>query len=435
MWGLISRDPVGRKWTTLIYVMLARLLLLVVMLLIWTVAMRPAGRDAGFYVFVALSFVITIAYAVWLRQDETVESSALYQFAVDALVITGLVHFSGGINSQLSLLYPLVVLSAGIVVSGRMALKVAMLSVFAYATLVVLEMSGSLVYRGMPPSPYTEPAQVLQLLMLRVLIMMLFAAASSYLADRCFYQDKQLQRLRLVAQAIFDNVAVPLLAVHPDGRIVLANPAAQNMLAMPERGESGRRFSDLFPGAVPELDSDEDAARIWSMLRCDGSEFPVTFEVSSSDFPAVAVGSLAERGDGVRLHLVALRDMTELLRREDAATASTRSKTAKGVIAEMAHVVRNPLTAIRGAGQLLDSAVDSMFEQASQINESDWSAVKAMCSIIYQQTQELDDKVAYFLRCASEDPERMRELLVTADAWASRIFPGGDGTDGENPPG
>jgi signal transduction histidine kinase len=171
------------------------------------------------------------------------------------------------------------------------------------------------------------------------------------------------------------------------------------------------------------------------MRRHDGTEFPVTFEVSQGDFPAAVMESSAPSGDGVQFYLVALRDMTDVLRQRDDERSSARTKTAVGMIAEMAHVVRNPLTAIRGAGQLLNSALDSMFTQSSQINEADWHAVRSMCGVIHQQTKELDDKVETFMRWAVEDPGRLRELLADADAWAAKVFSRGGNGNGQNPPG
>ncbi len=402
--------------------MLARLLLLVFMLLSLVAAMRYHVDETAAYIFVAVTFLITIPYAVWLRRETTTEVSMLYQFAVDVIIVTGLIHFTGGANSQLSLLYPLVILSAGVVVSGRLALKIALLSVFLYATLIALETRGSLVYRGPFPSPYDQPGEVFQVLMFRILIFALFAAAVSYIADTCFYQEKQLERLRLIANAILDSVGVPLMAVYSDGRILQCNGGAAAMLDMPPPELIGKHLKDVFGDAVPNITNPEDGHRIWNMKRSNGDLFPVTFQASSGNFPAAVIGSLTDRANGIELYLVAFRDMTDILAQQNAETLSTRQKTAAGMIAEMAHVVRNPLTAIRGAGEILNSAVDAMFLKSDRLTEKDWDAVKAMSELIFQQTRELNDKVDYFLKCAAEDPDKLMALVEDADEWAARLF-------------
>lgn len=430
MFHFVTRDPSYQQWSTLIYVMLGRLMLLIVLLLLLTLVMHFNPEDNSFYVFVAVTFVVTIAYAVWLRRDRTTKLNTSYQFSLDVLIVTGLVHFTGGINSQLGLLYPLVILSAGIVVSGRLALKMTMLATFLYATLILLEMSGVLEYRGPSPFPYTNPSQVFQMMMLRVLILVLFAAASSYLADRCFFQDKQLERLQLIATSTLDNVAVPLIAAYRNGQIMTANPAALRMLGCERETITGQSLLEFFPDATPDIGSEEDAKELWQMQRADGSSFPASFQTSRGTFPAVVVGSLADGNPEVELYLVAIRDMSDLLRaREDHNGGEQR--VALGVVTEMAHVVRNPLTAIRGAGELLNVSVNTMFQNAREIRENDWQAVKSMCQIIFEQTQELDQKVGAFLESAAHNPDWLMKTLKDAEAWTAKVHPSAFHTQGE----
>ncbi len=430
MFKFITRDPVVGNRQALVYVMLARLLVLIFMLLFLGATLSMRLADSAVYVFIAVTFLATIPYALWLRKENATQAWMLYQFAVDVLIITGLIHFTGGLTSQLILLYPLVILCAGVVGSGKFALKITVLSIVLYSTLVALEAGAVLAYRGGGEFPYAQTAEVFQVLMLRVFILVLFAAAGSYLADTCFYQEKQLRRVRDIADSILDNVAVPLMAVYEDGRIMLANPASAAMLGVEQAHLRNRSLEEFFPESRPDWTKAAAAARVWKMRRVDGGMFPVSFQISHGNFPAAVIGSLTERGGGVDLYLVAFRDMTDIVNRAGEAEQDTRRKTAAGMIAEMAHVVRNPLTAIRGAGEILNAAVDSMFEKSETITEADWAAVKEMSNLIFQQTKELDDKVDYFLQCASRDPAKLLELATEADNWAAKIMHAGGGRNG-----
>lgn len=426
MKNLIANDPQMHKWSTLVYFMFGRLFLLLVMLAAVAAIFHFQAGDKAFFVFIAIAFLITIPYAVWLRREKQISQIQNYQFAVDVVLITGFIHFTGGINSQLSLLYPLVILGAGIVASGKLALKISILSIFCYATLILLETSRVLMYRGKGDFPYSNPVEVMQILMLRILIFALFAAACSYLADRCFLQDKQLQRLRVIANSILDNVAVPLMAVYEDGQIMLANPAAANMMQCDSQNIKGRQFADFFPTEPPALENAEDADKLWKMQRADGSLISVTFQATKGNFPAAVIGSLADQPRGVDLYVVALRDMTEMLQDENRKRLSERQRTAVDMITEMAHVVRNPLTAIRGAGELLDASINTIFQQARQLTEDDWQTVRSMCEVIFEQTRELDDKVEYFMKCADEDTNELLKLVANAEVWASKVTKSGD---------
>lgn len=413
-------DAGANRWTLMVYAMAARLALIMILLVLAAVMASPAP-DSGFYAFIGLTFLISIPYALWLREDRTVHASALYQFAVDTVIVTGLVHFTGGIDSQLSLLYPLVILAAGIVVNGRLALKVAILAVFLYATLVILEMSGAMVYRGDGPFPYGDPSRVLQMLMLRVFIFVLFAAASSYLADKCFFQARQLEHFRTIAAAILDSVAIPLLTVRGDGRIVTANRAAADILGESTEAIDGTDFTAHFPDSVPALDSAADARQIWTMQRRDGTRFPMAFQASKGDFEGTVLGTRAPESRDGSLYVVALRDVTGLINQTQG-RQEVSQQVAAGMIAEMAHVVRNPLTAIRGAGEILNSAVDSMFTKADNMSEQDWQAVKSMSELIFQEIKQLDEKVEFFLECAADNPERLNELIADAETWRTKVI-------------
>lgn len=420
MLGIITKDPRAGRWQTLACVMLARLLLLLAVLTLLTVIRRANLPDPSVYLFFGVAFGVTIAYAWWLRHDETVRRSSRYQFAVDVFIISGLVHFTGGAESQLSLLYPLVILAAAVVVSGALARQVAILSVLLYLIVILLEMSGVLPYTGPDPSPYLAPETVVQGVALRVLIFVLFTAASSYLADRVLLQDRQLERLQLVADSILDNVSVPLVAVRADGVITQANPAAADLLGLQTADLRGRRFADFFPAAEPPL-AGPAPARVWEMRRPDGTTAPVSIQTSPRNFALPLAGTPTDDDAGLRL--VALRDLSDLLDAQNRSHEAGQRTGAAGAIAEMVDAVRNPLTAIRGAGELLATSMDTVLGRAREITGPDWQAAKAMCEVICEQTRELDRKVEQLLVSARTDPDELGRIARQGGEWAGRILP------------
>ena len=188
-------------------------------------------------------------------------------------------------------------------------------------------------------------------------------------------------------------------------------------------------------GRSGELTGEDQHREIWHMKKGDGTTFPVTFEASHDNFPAVVVNSLADREQNVHLHLIALHDMTDILEHRQQTAGEGSSQVAADVITEMVHVVRNPLTAIKGAGQLLDAAVDDMFRNTGQMTEEDWQSIKAMCRIIYDQTQHLDEKVRELLSCAATHPDRVLERFPEAGKWRLRISDSGGKQDAVDPSG
>jgi PAS domain S-box-containing protein len=335
-------------------------------------------------------------------------------------VITGVVHFTGGINSHFTLLYPLAILTAGVVESGRLALKVAVLSILLYSTLIVLETSGVLIYRGPEPFPYAGIDHVYQQLMVRILIFTFFAAASSYLADRCFYQNHQMQRLRLVVEFIFNNVSIALLAVGRDGKVLVANTAAQELFGMSGRDIQQRSFPDFFADRqVPDLEDDHQRGRVWKMVGQDGEVFPAAFEASLSRFP------IPEAGDTFvedrECFVVAIQDLTEMLRLQQQARESVRLKTAMDIASEVGHWIRNPLTALQLAIDFVNSTFAANSSSGESLSEDELAAVCGMCEVIAEETRQLREKMDDFLRCADRDHARFLDMMAEAETWAGRL--------------
>ncbi|MFW6414612.1 MAG: PAS domain S-box protein [Verrucomicrobiota bacterium] len=422
MTSIITKSFFAR-WRNLIYIMVGRLLFLMLLLFAVTMIIRFREEESAFYVFMAVAFFTTIMFSLWLRHEETLQATAPYQFILDVILITGIVHFTGGVYSELVLLYPLAILVAGIVISGQMAVQVSIMSIFCYATLVVLEYNGVLIYRGSLSSPYPDIATVSQLLLMRILIFSLFTAGVSYLSDKCLVQNRQLSRLRMIGDSILDNLNIPLLSVKEDGTIVKANQAVAALMGESVEGICGNNFTDLFPNEneKPDLINSEDARYLWHLKRADGEMVPITFEANQQSLPPAMFGTGKDTDDDTMIYLVALREMPEPTDGETEPETDTW-QAATGTVTEMAHVLKNPLTAIRGAGELLNNAVDSIFQRSNRITESDWRLVQEMVSVIFQQTNDLDEKVRYYLECAEHHPAEFEDFIKNADKWSKRVL-------------
>ncbi len=397
----------------LLMLMLGRAVLLLVLLIALSALM---GTDAiSFYAFVSLAFVLIIPLSLWFRSGRINGEMVGPHFIVDVVVITGIVHFSGGIISQMCLLYPLVILSAGVTESGRLAAKIALLSIILYSTLIILEMQGILIYRGPVADAYASVPAVVQHLTLRIVVFCFFAAASSCLANRCAYQTRRIQGLKALTQLIFDHASVGLLAVRDDGRIVLANQAAERLLGIDRQAICRRFLDDFVPGCTPRLKVPEQFSQIHEMKRSDGTLFPSALSASAA---AVPIADDPQDGRCV----IAFWDMTEIVRREDESRESVRIETVMNMAGEIAHWIRNPLTAIKLAEELVSSTVEA--DGAAVDSTVDASLVTTMCRVIADETRRLEERINYFLKCSrATDRSRLKDIIDEADVWAARIKP------------
>ncbi len=426
MMGFLSRlreDPLHRSQPTLVVVMVSRLLLLLLLLAVLAALLPFTGASQPFYIFVGLAFVVTIPFSLWLRNDSALSASMPAQFIVDVLVITGLVHFTGGIRSDLSILYPLVILVAGIVVSGWLATRVALFSIVLYTGVILLEMEGLLSYRGAGVAPYGDPPQVIRDLMLRVLIFCFFTLAAGFISDRCLAQDGQLRRLRGLGQILFNTVKAPLLGVSRTGRIVLSNDAAVHQLgAGLGQPLHGRDLASLFTaGTSPSAGraGNDDGPRMWEMRRLDGTTFSALVEVARAVLPTLGE-QFPGLGGETHLQLVVFQDMSRLAATPAPSAGDSLAATA-GMVAEIAHEVRNPLTAIRGAGELLSETAGAVAKERRSMTTDDWSLVNSLCEVISEETRRLDASVQGFMDAAEHDTESLAGSARSAEEWLRKL--------------
>lgn len=94
------------------------------------------------------------------------------------------------------------------------------------------------------------------------------------------------------------------------------------------------------------------------------------------------------------------------------------SATARGATrsTELAHYVRNPLTAIQGASQALCRNVQEMVAATRPVTADDKEYADTLCRIVTDQIGELDKVIEAFLICAAENPAELAKL--SAEAYA-----------------
>ncbi len=393
-------------------VLLVRLALLVGLLLV--LGLLLPGDSMAFYAFMAFAYIISIPYALWSRDRKQLAQFLPLQFAVDLIVVTGVVYFTGGISSDLSLLYPLIILSAGVVTTPRHAVEITALGALVYVTLIVLMKQGALVPYG-PPLDYGGWPTVVRTLALRVLVFACFGAASAYVSQRCQYADTKARKYRDLVEIIFRNVRAGLMLLDQEGRVLMVNRSACHLFSQDEEDLIGRPVGEL-PGSG-RINLDETAtgeSEPCRFKRRDGSLFPVSYEVSKLTVPAEIVPGFSGRGT-VDVHILGFSDISRLMEMKEQVDRAERVRAAVELAGEIAHDIRNPLAAVSGAAQLLQQV-----ERRAAAGDAE--AVAALpaerargYSIIVSESARLDRTIERFINYTRFSPETLTEHLRSAD--------------------
>lgn len=167
--------------------------------------------------------------------------------------------------------------------------------------------------------------------------------------SRALAKPRAARRLPVAAEAVLDALPDPVIAVDSVGAIGFVNPAGEQFLGAGANALRGRPLSEIVPPDSP-LHALIDRAR---RLHRSFSEFAVPIETPRLGRHIVGIDVAPMPGPAgavaVVLHERAMADKVD---RQLTHRDSARSLAA--MAAMLAHEVKNPLSGIRGAAQLLE---------------------------------------------------------------------------------
>jgi two-component system sensor histidine kinase PilS (NtrC family) len=303
---------------------------------------------------ILLWFSISLFYVILLSFWEEHRLQATLQVVTDLIMVTLVVHETGGWDSSLNFLYPLVIIVAGILLPRAWARLIAAVAFILYGT--VLELN----YYGVVRS-YCTTHPALKTLQGIIGVNLFAYLTVAYLAGllvaklreaRVELKDASgaLEDLQILHENIIQSISSGLITTGLDGHITLVNSAAQKLLERTSNELLGKPVAGLFLDALPNGESQTHAE-----VRFDSAgTFRKTARIR------VAALNVPERG---RLgYVYALDDLTEIRRLEREVRMQDRLAAVGRLAAAIAHEIRNPLTSIAGSVSML-SGVPEMSEE------------------------------------------------------------------------
>lgn len=165
----------------------------------------------------------------------------------------------------------------------------------------------------------------------------------------------EIQRLQRYTEQLLTTMNDGLLALDRQGRIATVNPAARNMLGLPETSPTGQSALEVFE-ADPQL-----SGYLAEVLReePERSQREIGLARNGEEHTLLASNSLLKDSEGRVLEfIVNLQDVTELKKLEARMRQADRLAALGVLAAGMAHEIRNPLSAIKTFVQLLPRKIN-----------------------------------------------------------------------------
>jgi two-component system sensor histidine kinase PilS (NtrC family) len=325
-----------------------------------------------FWYSLSLFYVLLLSF--W--QEHRLQASL--QVLTDLVLVSLVVHETGGWDSSLNFLYPLVIIVAGVLLPKVWSHLVAALAFILYG--IVLELN---YYAVIPSYCTTHPGLKALLAIIFVNLFAFFAVA--YLAGLLTTKLRQvrvqlkdtsgaLENLQVLHDYIIQSIGSGLITTGLDGRITLINAAAQKLLERSSAELTGTPVSELFVDSLPTIESDQYHGEV----RFDT---PDKFRRTAR----IRVAALAKPEGGVLGYVYALDDLTEIRRLEREVRMQDRLAAVGRLAAAIAHEIRNPLTSIAGSVSML-SGVPEMNEEH-----------RKLLGIVTRESQRLNSIISDFL--------------------------------------
>ena len=321
-------------------------------------------------------FSISLFYVLLLSFWQEHRLQAVIQVLTDLVLVTLVIHETGGWDSSLNFLYPLAIIVATVMLPRIWSQLVAALAFILYGT--VLELA---YYEVIPSYSNTNPSfKALQaIIFVNLFAFLLVAYLASLLTQKLRQVRVQLkdasgalENLQALHENIIHSVSSGLITTGLDGRITLVNAAAEKLLERTAADLLGTPVSQLFLDALPSVESQH------AEVRFDGNtKFRKTFRVRVA---ALTVPDKSDIG-----FVYALDDLTEIRRLEREVRVQDRLAAVGRLAAAIAHEIRNPLTSIAGSVSML-SGVPEMNEEH-----------RRLLDIVTRESQRLNSIITDFL--------------------------------------
>jgi len=172
---------------------------------------------------------------------------------------------------------------------------------------------------------------------------------------------------------IWNALPGPILLLSPENRVALANSAAESFLNISQSQLIEKGWEPMFPEDSP-VRALVDEARA---NRTDIAAYDLLVEFSGGRQVRadVLVGRLADEQGWMALSFQP-RAVTSLVDRQMGQQGAARS--AVGVAAMLAHEIKNPLSGIRGAAQLLSESMDAESQELTGLVITEVDRIRAL---------------------------------------------------------
>ncbi len=339
-----------------------------------------------------LALVVTLIHtpiSYWhthVRRRQPGLSFLYAQATLDVVLVTLVVDVTGGSTSVVAPLYILLISAYTLMLPLKGGFLVTSLACMAYIADVVWAQGTAL---------DTVVALQLGIFVSVAVVVGLIGTKLRVTGAELTSIEHALEQLRLDTGDILGNIPTAVLTIDGEGRLVYANPAAEQLLGIslamwldqPVMDELGRRSSGLKAAVERTLRHCIPVASAEIQVLSRGAQIPVGISTA-----------VLERRDGLPSVTAIMRDISDRVRMERLRQRTERLEAVAELSASLAHEIKNPLASISSSVQQMELGADA--------DEDDL----LLSQLILKESDRLSRLLSDFIDFARVRIERTREL-------------------------
>lgn len=339
------------------------------------------GAFAPLLVCVVLLIAANTCFSAWSHRRTDWRRQLLVQMSTDVVLLTGLLHFSGGIDNPFHPIYAFHVIIAAIVLGTRMAYRFA---IGSWALLLAASLGrafgwieGVSCAWTLPVGPegmgaWAGPVGSVLLRMTPLLgILMMTAYLTSVIIEQLRRRERQLELAardaaeeRAKLEKVVRATGLGLLVLEPSLNVVWSNERASEWFGLDGRVGQLCRICSPVPGMAPSCSACANRAcpppgqfREWEIERLGSHEETLVYRAAAT--------MLAEEAEGRNLTLLVVQDVTARKQAENEVIHATKMAAIGRVASGVAHEIGNPLASLSTRLDLMERRRDDTFTRES----------------------------------------------------------------------
>jgi len=296
------------------------------------------------------------------------------QALFDALLITAVVHMTGGAESDLASLYVILVTVTALLMPPANAGLVTLFAGLVYFADVFWGHS-----TGVTPGVWVQ----LGVFVLVAVVIAYVASRVNVLGRREVALTAEVRQVQLEADDVLRNIRTGVITVDADGRLLYANPASEDILGFKAREWLGHSVMPEFARLAPEF-----WAAVTSTARRGVRLMRVEATVHRPDhsFPIGVTTTTLDGPIGARPRVSAIfTDISDSKRLEELHLRAERLEAVAELSSSLAHEIKNPLASIRSSVEQLG--------KSSRANPDE----KFLANLIVRESDRLSRLLSEFL--------------------------------------